>query len=125
MASKKRGRSRLQGDMPRVFPDHRSKVALRYRTAYDALCRRYAGVKADAGLWLREAALIAVELERLAHDAALARDRRQQRRTAALGQQAIRLRTQLLAIEERLAGMVVQPAKPSILADLAAERSAS
>jgi hypothetical protein len=125
MASKKSYKKPLRRGLPRVFANHHSSIGRRYRGTYEALARRFPGVVADGAVWLREGALIILELERVAQDAAVARDRGQQRRTAALGQQASRLRTQLLAIEERLAGMVVQPPKPSILADLAAERSAS
>jgi hypothetical protein len=111
----------MKGGLPRVYRNHHSRAGVAYRRAYEALAARFPGAPP---LWLREGALAVLELERLATEAALARERGLRRKPATLDRQAARVRDQLLAIEARLAEQT-KPAEPTVEERLAAARALS
>ncbi len=117
MRKKTSGQKRLRAGIPRVFHDHRSPRARAFRREYLAITRRFPGLPSTASVWIREAALLAVELATLAQDADIARARGQVRKPQHLASRAARARHQLMAIEDRLAAMVPAP-KPKTIAEV-------
>ena len=114
MSAKVGGKKRLRGGIPRVYRDHRSPVAKAFRREYQAIERRFPGLPLTASTWIREAALLAMELTTLAQETDIARSRGQVRKPAHLASRAARARSQLMAIEDRLAAMVPAPKAKTI-----------
>jgi hypothetical protein len=90
------------GAVPRVFTDHRRGVAKRYREYCIAFQEQWGAVPRAGLPTLREAALAAIELERLAKDLEDARRRNRRRDAIRVRKQQFMLREQLQRLERRL-----------------------
>src|SRR5579871_4770519 len=104
----------LRGRIPRAFVDHRTPKGYRYRREVLAIRERFPRLPSSAERWVKEAALVAVELDL----AAEAQEGATPRTAASLGQLRARLRQQLLDVEERLARLVPDAPRPSIIRDM-------
>ena len=116
MAAKTTGKTPLMSGLPRVYRLHNTPEGRAYLRAGRAVRQRFPGLPASADLWVREAALLAAQLEQAAQDEADARARGLRAKPAWLARHAASLRHQLLLVEEKLAAMV-EPPKPKTIAE--------
>jgi hypothetical protein len=94
----------LAGRIPRVYKDHRTKVALQYREYVEAKIQRLGTLPADAKPVLREWGRLACELDLLGQRLDAMRSLKQPRRTELrrLQSESRKCRVQLLMYERRL-----------------------
>jgi hypothetical protein len=94
----------LQGRIPRVYKDHRTKVALQYREYVEAKMERLGQLPKDARPVLREWGRVAVELDLIGQRLDTVRGFAKPRRAEVqrLRSESRKLRVQLLMLERRL-----------------------
>ena len=113
----------LKGEIPRAYHDHRSTVAREYRACFEALRAEYPG---GPSRWLREAAILLVDLRAIGEEITALRLRRQRTAASRLQRRQLALRNQLAKAEDRLERLsaAAQPASSfaEVVARVADER---